>query len=307
MIGFKKNWKRILLVLVALVLVGFFIGFPFLIARLVTRAGTRPQDRALTSSPADYDLDFEDVTFSATDGVELSGWYLGGGDKKLSVAVGHGLFRSRREVLDRAAFFRSQGLDTLLFDFRRHGDSGGERTSLGYHERLDFMGAARFLREREPQNPVLFYGVSMGAAAALLAARDDPDVAAVIADSPFLSLEHTVVHHTSLIFGLPRFPFASALLFFLERQADFSREDFDLERAVEQVGDRPVLIMAGERDQRMPVEVQMRLYEASRSQLSGFESFAEAGHGAAYKTEPRGYEHAIRSFLTNAGLLSDAE
>lgn len=74
------------------------VGLPYILARLVTSAGTRPQDLALISSPSDYDIDFENVRFDAADGVALSGWYLGGGDANLSVACGHGLFRSRREV-----------------------------------------------------------------------------------------------------------------------------------------------------------------------------------------------------------------
>ncbi len=163
-------------------------------------------DLDLTSSPADYGLAFEEVRFSATDGVPISGWLLSGGTRQAVVACGHGLFRSRREVLDRAAFFRHQGYDTLVFDFRRHGKSGGERVTLGYEERRDFEGAVEFLRSTHPEAPVVLYGVSMGAGAAVLAARETPAVAAVVADSPFLNIEHTVVHHVKLYFGLPRFP-----------------------------------------------------------------------------------------------------
>jgi pimeloyl-ACP methyl ester carboxylesterase len=259
-------------------------------------------DLELTSSPADYGLEFEEVTFPSTDGVSLSGWYLGGGDRKAVVACGHGLFRSRREVLDRASFFRKQGYDTLVFDFRRHGKSGGERVTLGYDERFDFEGAIAFLRKKHPEAPVVLYGVSMGAGAALLAARETPEVAAVIADSPFLNIEHTVVHHVKLFFGLPRFPFASELLWFLEKRAGFDRSDFDIEAAARALGDRPILVLAGANDERMPPDLQKRVALASKSPLSGFVSFEGAGHGAAYRVATADYEREVLSFLSRAGL-----
>ena len=121
----RKRWKKILLGFLGALLLFVTVGVPYLLTVLITRAGTRPMDLELTSSPADYGLPFEEVTFEAADGVVISGWFLPGGTRKAVVACGHGLFRSRREVLDRAAFFRQLGYDTLVFDFRRHGKSGG--------------------------------------------------------------------------------------------------------------------------------------------------------------------------------------
>jgi pimeloyl-ACP methyl ester carboxylesterase len=259
-------------------------------------------DLELTSSPADYGWPFEEVTFEATDGVTISGWFLPGGTQKAVVACGHGLFRSRREVLDRAAFFRQLGFDTLVFDFRRHGNSGGERVTLGYQESRDFQGAVAWLRKRRPDAPVVFYGVSMGAGAALLAAKESPGVAAVIADSPFLNVEHTVVHHVKLIFGLPRFPFASELLWFLEMRGGFDREDFDIEAAAAALGDRPLLVLAGGEDHRMPPDLQKRVAKASKSALSRFVTIDGAGHGAAYRVATEDYQGEIRTFLERAGL-----
>lgn len=298
----RKQWKKMVLALLAIAALAVTVGLPYAMARLVTRAGTRPPDRALTTSPADYGIEFEDVHFMSTDGVKLSGWFLGGADSDVAIACGHGLFRSRREVLDRAAFFRKQGYDTLVFDFRRHGDSEGEAVTLGYHERRDFLGAVDYLRARKPGTRVVLYGVSMGAAASLLAASESSDIDAVIADSSFSSLEDTVVRHLELIFNAPRFPFADSLLFFLGQRGDFDHADFDLERAVAAMEGQPILIVAGEDDRRMPMEGQRRLFEASTHRQSRFESFADAGHGAAYRTDPEGYEAMLVEFLESAGL-----
>ncbi len=290
-------WKKILLFLLLATLAFVFVGCPYALAHLITSAGTRPMDLRITTTPKDFGVAFESVSFPAEDGVPISGWYLEGGETDLAVAVGHGLFRSRQEVLDRAVFFAESGVDTLVFDFRRHGESEGERISLGYQERLDFDGAVDVLRQRRPDGKLVLYGVSMGAVAALLSAAETPEVEAVIIDSPFLSIDQTVSHHVKLIFGLPRFPFASTLLFFLEMRGGFDSEDFDLEQAVRRLGGRPVLIIAGGQDQRMPVDVSRRLYEASESSSSRFEVFPSARHGAAYRTDRDRYEQLLTSFL----------
>lgn len=298
-----RRWKQILLGLIVLVVLFVSIGIPYLLTVLITRAGTRPMDLKLTSSPADYGVEYEDVEFEATDGVPISGWYLGGGSRDAVVLCGHGLFRSRREVLDRAIFFRKLGFDTLLFDFRRHGKSGGELTTLGYQERHDFEGAIAFAEKRRPGAPIILYGVSMGAVAALLAGRESKEVAAVIADSPFLNIEHTVVHHLKLFFGLPRFPFATFALLFLEMRGGFDRKDFDLEAAAAELGDRPLLVVAGGKDRRMPPELQRRVFEASKSPASRFVVIEGATHGAAFRVDPERYEKEVKSFLSGAGLL----
>jgi fermentation-respiration switch protein FrsA (DUF1100 family) len=285
------------LTLVALTLVFVFFVAPYWLADAITTFGTRPMDLELTSSPADFEIEFEDVAFSSTDGVPLKGWYLGGGDRGASIVCSHGLFRSRREVLDRAVLLRKAGFNVLLADFRRHGKSGGDRVTLGFKERLDVEGAIRFLQDRNPHDRILLFGVSMGAAASLLAAAESLEVRLVIADSSFLSFEHTVTHHLKLFFGLPRFPLADELIFFIERRAGFQKENFDLEKAVAEIGDRPILFIAGGEDERTPIELQRRLYQAAKSPLSRLVIIDGATHGAAYRTRPEAYREALLGFL----------
>lgn len=281
----------------AVVFVFVFAVAPYLLAWLVTSAGTRPPDRRLTSTPADFGLDYEEVSFRAADGTPLKGWYLGGGNRGVSISCAHGLFRSRREVLDRGQFLRAAGYNVLLFDSRRHGESGGERVTLGYKERLDVEAAFRALKERAPGDEVAAFGVSMGAAASLLAASESKDARAVVADSSFISIDHTIAHHLKLFFGLPRFPLGDELLFFISWRGGFRASDFDIEKAVRAMGERPLLFIAGSKDERMPVETQRRLFEASKSPRSKFLVIEGAGHGAGYRTDPETYKEGVLGFL----------
>jgi pimeloyl-ACP methyl ester carboxylesterase len=117
-------------------------------------------------TPTDAGLEYEDVTFQATDGVRLSGWFIpreGDGPGPV-VAFVHGWLWNRlgnisgkvpftdRDVdfLPAAKGLHDAGYHVLLFDLRHHGESGRGRAPLTYgpRETRDFVGAVNYLRER---------------------------------------------------------------------------------------------------------------------------------------------------------------
>src|SRR6185369_7667751 len=93
--------------------------------------------------------------------------------------------------------------NVLLLDHRGHGDSGGLRTTIGYEERLDVHAAVDVLVERG-LGPVGIFGMSMGAATAILAAAEDERIAAIVADSPYARLRWAVARSAELR-GYPTF------------------------------------------------------------------------------------------------------
>jgi fermentation-respiration switch protein FrsA (DUF1100 family) len=301
----RRRWRRILkrvvITLIIIAVVFVFGVFPFGLAWLVTGAGTRPMDRTLTETPATFGLQFKDVEFQSSDGVKLSGWLVPSRDKRATIVYSHGLFRSRRELLERAVELTRRGYGALLYDSRNHGASGPARVGLGYNERLDVEAAVRFLREevRAPDKIVLF-GISMGASAALLAAAETPEVAAVVSDSSFLSFKDTVDHHVKLFMRLPAFPVANELRFFIERRAGFDGSQFNALEAVKRIGDRPVLFIAAAHDKRMPPAIAEQLYQASSSSKRDLLIVDGPGseiHAHAFQANPKMYVERVARFL----------
>ncbi len=281
-----------ILILFILVVVPF--GFSY----MLTHANSRPSDRTINTNMLHAEVTFREVEFKAKDGVLLSGWYLPHENASAAIVYCHGLFRSRMEMLDRAEKFWQAGYAGLLLDFRRHGKSGGELTSMGYLERLDIIGAVHYLVDSlQIKQPIVVYGVSMGAAAALLAAAEDSAIAGLIVDSSFLSFDDTIVHHAKTWLGLPKFPIVDELILFTEWRAGFRSEDFDLRRAVQKIGNRPLLFIAGSADTRMPPEIAQTLYEASPSPQKKLVIIPNAKHGAAFRTDPEAYTQAVLNFL----------
>ena len=295
--------KRVVITLAIIIIILIYGVLPFWLSGLVTSARTRPSDRQLTTTPASLGAEYKDVEFQTSDGVTISGWLLPSRAKGATIIYSHGLFRSRRELLDRAVELWRLGYGALLYDSRNHGESGQAKVSLGYFERLDAEAAARYLREISPQTHIIMFGISMGAATALLAAAETPEVRAVISDSSFLSFQDTTTHHVKLFLKLPAFPLANEIRFMIEQRAGFDGSKLDALEAVKAIGTRPTMFITAQHDPRMPADIAQKLYDASaatKRELLIVDGPGANIHGHAYQADPRLYVERVAAFLDNA-------
>ena len=211
-------------------------------------------------NPARMGIVCEDVQFKTEDGVRLSAWWMPNGKPgQAPVVILHGLGASKAHMIDYILFAQEQGNPTLAIDFRGHGDSDPSLTSIGFYESRDASAAMRFVRERGAGDPVL-WGTSMGAVSALLAAARDGSAAGVIADAPFDTYRNTVLHHAKLMYGLSEYPLVALAFPMIENRARFRIADVDCLRAAGQIH-APMLVLAGEEDQRMPPAMVRTIYE----------------------------------------------
>jgi len=310
----RRIWqiiRNVILILVVLVAGFLFLFVPWFFSSLGTTGRFHYPDPNDGKTPISYGMQFKWVQFRSRDGVLLKGWYIPApGKARGTIVYCHGLNRTRIEMLPMAAFGYQLGYDGLLFDLRHQGASAGEVTTLGYQERLDVMGAVEnavqgFPLSGEPAaRPVIVWGVSMGAAAALMAAAEAPDIAAVISDSSFLSLSDTVKHHWRLFFHLPSFPIADEVLYLLAWRGGFRAADFDLVNAVTRISDRPILFVALENDRRMPPSIARDLYAHALSPQKALIVLPGQRHGEAFNLDKEQYEAAVRQFLSSLSAAS---
>jgi pimeloyl-ACP methyl ester carboxylesterase len=290
------------LILVAVVFFG--IG-PYLAAWAISHSGTRPQDRALDDNPANYGIGYEDVVFEARDSVRLSGWFIPPSKRNAMLVCTHGLFRNRVELLARIVPLVREGYGALLYDSRSHGESDKSVVSLGFNEKNDVLGALQYIQRRyqdtSDKPALILMGVSMGAAATVAAAAESRGYAAIILDSPFLSLKDTVIRHSWLFFKMPRYPFPSIFLFWFHQMTGVDPERVDTLHAVRMLEPVPLLVIASEGDQRMGTKGARVLYAESKAPLKKLELFGEdVPHGAAARIHPEAYTKTLLSFLARA-------
>jgi fermentation-respiration switch protein FrsA (DUF1100 family) len=203
----------------------------------------------LVPSPAAVGLsDVEPVTFTATDGVTLHGWFLPTtrSPAPLTVVVFNGNAGNRAYRADLGTALRSRGLSVLLFDYRGYGENAGAPTESGLA--ADARAARAYLLGRRDVAPdrLVYFGESLGTAVATgLAAEHAP--IALILRSPFTSF---------VDLGRLHYPLLPVRWLLRDRFA--SIDQIHTVRC-------PILVIAGDRDSIVPVEQSRRLYDAAAS------------------------------------------
>jgi uncharacterized protein len=302
-----KVWTRrvglFLFVSLALLIFGWVPYYLAGVATVRRFAYTDRENGGLT--PASFGLAFEDVSFRSADGVPLSGWWVAAPAAKGTVVMVHGLNRSRIEMVRRVPFVHGEGWNALVIDLRRHGASGGTATTFGAKEKGDVEAAAALARERAP-GPVVLWGVSLGAASVMLAAGEDAQVAGVICDSSYRSLDDTLRHHLHLLRSwrpwlrlVPVWPVADEMLFWMGRRGGFDPALVDVRAAAAHLAARPALFVANSEDPRMPKEIAFELAAAVGPSAEVL-VVPSKSHGGAWRDGTAAYQAAARVLLQKA-------
>jgi fermentation-respiration switch protein FrsA (DUF1100 family) len=142
--------------------------------------------RALTMTPADVGMEYQDVFIEATDGVTLHGWFIAGQSSQVLLFF-HGNAGNISHRLDSIRQFLALGLSVLIIDYRGYGESAGRTTEKGIYRDAD--AAWRYLIEDRglSASDIVLFGRSLGASvASRLAAQYRP--LALIVESSFTSV-----------------------------------------------------------------------------------------------------------------------
>ena len=140
-------------------------------------ATTHIMDRSCR--PTELGAAHEDVAFTTSDGLRLSGWYV---PSRNGAAVI--VFPGRRGPQARARFLARHGYGVLLFDRRGEGESEGDGNLFGWGGEKDILAATAFLKTPARRRPgrIAGLGLSVGAELMLQTAAGTGDLAAVVSD-----------------------------------------------------------------------------------------------------------------------------
>jgi len=199
-------------------------------------------------------IDFREIELVTEDHVRLSAWYTPPQNGAV-ILVAHGYGDKRTEPY--YALFASHGYGVLAWDFRAHGNSAGEFSSLGYFEVLDAKAALDFALAQPGVEHVGAWGGSMGAVTMIRATAQYPEIEALVADSPFTTLEE------EMDLRVP-FPVMRSLIrFFAERESGVSVSSVRPVDDIVRIRPRPVFLIQGMGDGMVPLDSAERLYDAA--------------------------------------------
>jgi pimeloyl-ACP methyl ester carboxylesterase len=311
----------ILLVLAGVFVIGGYVGSDQAI-------GNKPEWREMVHSPAEYNLCSETVSLQSTDGIQLRAWWLPAQLKEpghcesgmskpssqdafpaVNVILAHGRDMNRSGMLPRAAFLIRHGYNVLDLDLRDHGESGGNYITPGYLEAFDVMGGVAHIRARGERGPIVVLGYSYGAVAALHAAAQCSDIAAVVADSAFISPDDilkNVAHHKDIplkykigvwMARIPLMDRSVDLVFRLRTGVKIDRQKSSAIAAARRIHDQAVLFVSGEQDWLAPPKNARLMYEETPSAHKDF-LLVPGGHNTTYGGAPELYETNVLAFLS---------
>jgi uncharacterized protein len=279
-----------LLLAVPLVVIGIlaWLGSNYLLAR-------RPPDE--TDSPENYGLTAEAAEFQSGDGVTLRGWYIPAENSVKTVIVCSGANGSLDADVHVAPWLHGAGFNVLLFDWRAHGQSGGEVVTLGFNERYDLIAAVQYAKSQGAER-VGVLGFSMGGTVAIATAAVYEDINAVVADSPFVFVLSAVAG------GLIERGLSEGLSFLLARlfvttaclRTQLNLYDIDLARWINRVTPRPLLLIFGEQDVIVS-KSEVDLIFARAGEPKEVWRVPEAAHRDSHVQRPDEYRQRICEFF----------
>ena len=258
---------------------------------------------ANSNIPAQVGLSFEMRTIPVDDG-RLEVWYATSQGGRGVVLMFPAYAESKSSLLQSARAIADLGFDTLMVDFRGVGGSTGSDTTLGIREARDVAAAVGYARQEWPGRPIVLYGVSMGAVAALRAvAAEHVEPDTLILESPFDSLLNTVRNRFHAT-GLPAFPAAEMLVFWggVQHGFDgFAHNPVEYAHTVR----CPTLLLYGDRDPRVTPGQSKVIYDALDPGIyRRAVAFEGAGHETLVLSNPPLWSRHVGELLQEATTAS---
>ena len=214
------------------------------------------------------------------------------------VIVLHGYTGRAEKMADEAMALYKAGYSVLCPDCRGHGQSAGRYIGMGWHDRLDLIDWARSLAAAHPAGDIALYGISMGAAAVMMAAGEPlpPQVYALVEDCGYTGAWDELSYQLKALFGLQPFPLMYAASGLARLRAGYFLRDCD---AVKQLSKAtlPMLFIHGEADTFVPATMLDACYTACASAVKEKILVAGAGHGRAASVMGEAYWLAVAGFL----------
>jgi dipeptidyl aminopeptidase/acylaminoacyl peptidase len=307
-----KVFKRILVVILVIIIAGFFYASWYFSGEIVTFAPVTIEEQLEVKKFHDlseFGVSAEEITFTTYEmsdrcegeRITLSGWFIfGRSPKSPTFVVLHGQNDNRIGSLKYSGMLARAGYNVLAYDHRYHGLSDGDYCTFGYFEGCDVSAAIDYLEERGDCNTESLgvLGESMGAATAIMAAARDNRIRLLVEDSSFSDLKTVIADYGKKLYGLPRFPLVDSAVFLAGVRAGFQPK---MASPIKEIGKVtvPTLIIHCDCDEDIKPEYSELIYDASGAEIKELHYFSGCGHTMGYEDHTGEYEDLVLGFIKN--------
>jgi fermentation-respiration switch protein FrsA (DUF1100 family) len=213
------------------------------------------------------------------------------------IIICHGVTMNRINSIKYMYLFHHRDWNVIMYDHRRHGESGGHTTSYGHYEKFDLQAVVHWAKETFGEEITLgIHGESMGAVTTLLYAgmlEDGADF--YIADCPFSDFEEQLTYLLRKDFKLPKqivLPIGSA---FLKLRDKYDIKDVSPIAHIQTIKS-PVLFIHSKDDTYILPDMSRKLYEKKVGPKK-LVIAPKGSHAYSLGENPELYEEVIDDFL----------
>ena len=241
----------------------------------------------------------EDWTLTSRDGYRLVAAVFPREDSHRWAVVLHGYTGWKEEMFPYACRYAAMGYQVLAPDLRCQGQSEGDFIGMGYTDRLDVLDWIERILEKDPKAEIVLHGQSMGGACALMMSGMEElpaAVKAVVSDCAYTDAYSMFRQDIRDWFHLPAFPLVDSANLALQIRGGY---DIKKASALEAVRRKsvPVLLIHGDTDRMIPVEMAYALYDAAAGEKK-LMIVEGAGHAQARDKDPSAFDETVAAFLS---------
>lgn len=244
-----------------------------------------------------------------------------------TILICHGIMCDKFDVQFLRHMFPQGKFNFMTFDFRAHGENcEGQRCTLGRDEALDVITAAHFIKNHPnlKGKPVIAYGFSMGAVAAIEAQSQDNSLfSGMVLDCPFDSSENIIKRSLESLqftflgydFSIPAcnllqkyafHPYVQAMIKnILKTVSNFDTKNIDIRVYPISPADSiqkvlvPCCLIHCKNDEKVSVEAVKLIYENAGTPNKMLWLTNGRRHFDSYFYNPERYIKEVRSFIDN--------
>lgn len=248
----------------------------------------------------------EERWIESENGYNVHAIFLEPHDTKHYAIICHGVTETKVNSFKYARMFEKLGYNSVVYDHRRHGGSGGKTTSFGHYEKFDLKAVVDMLKEHV--GPGLVFGIhgeSMGAATTLLYGGLRDDAAFYISDCGYSDISEQILHVMQTTTPL-KTPLALKLAgFFMKLRDGYHISTVAPREAVKSI-EKPVLFIHSLPDEFVLPEMTMEMHELKNGPKA-LKLFEKGAHAQSFNENPDDYEKTVQEFLKDHVLLPEAE
>jgi len=232
---------------------------------------------------------------SKFNGSKLYGWFTDNDDDKTVIMV-HGFGVDHTSLDVHAQLFDRLGCNVLQIDNQAAGKSEGKYLGFGYIESLDLLNWINEVISKRPNDKIILFGASMGAATVMLTSGNNlpKNVKLIIEDSGYTSAYDILSYQCQKRYHIKGKWLIKGISLASRVRAGFSYAKTDCMKALEK-NTLPILFMHGRNDFTVPFEMREKLLTCGQFPKMSYES--QGVHIRSYYVDSKKYQSTVDKFL----------